>query len=276
VEIPIQALPCPDSADLQVRNLSFRYPIENQGQHVRQLNLGADLDPFQLQDLSFDLPTGKRLAIVGPSGSGKTTLIHLLLRYWPYQQGEVRLGGIELRQCHPDAVRCQFSLVSQKAHLFNATILDNLLVGNPVATQAEVMSATQRVQLHEFIESLPGGYQTPIGELGTRLSGGERQRLCIARALLKTAPILILDEPTANLDAIHRRTLIDLVTRQLMGRSLILLTHHLIGLERMDEILVMRAGEIVERGSHAVLLARDGLYARMLEIQARTLREVEA
>jgi ATP-binding cassette subfamily C protein CydC len=197
------------------------------------------------------------------------------MRYYPYQQGEIRLGGIDISQCHPEVIRSQLSLVSQDTHLFNTSIRENLLVANPSAEEREMVAAASKAQIHEFIQSLPDGYQTIVGEFGTRLSAGERQRLSLARALLKPAPILVLDEPTSNLDAINRAALMGLVIRQLEGRSLILLTHHLAWLESMDEILVMREGEIIERGSHSKLLAHGGLYARMYAIQQSTLLRAE-
>ncbi len=273
VEAPRQPVPCSAGGDLKVRNLSFHYPEHSRTRTPSRSEARKGQIPFQLKGLSFDLPQGKRTAIVGPSGSGKTTLINLLLRYWDFHQGEITLGGSDIRWCHPEDIRSRFAVVSQRPHLFNATIRENLLVAKANATQTEMEVATRQAGIHDFIQALPQGYQTVIGEEGKRLSGGERQRLAIARALLKDAAIVMMDEPTANLDTVNRRIVTDLVTRQLVGRSLILMTHHLGGLENVDEILVMRSGEIIERGTHQELIARGGLYARMYAIQHRTLLE---
>jgi ATP-binding cassette subfamily C protein CydC len=226
-----------------------------------------------LDDITFSLPSGKHLAVVGPSGAGKSTLANLLLRFWDVQAGQIWLGGRDLRSYSPEDVRRCIAVVSQSTYLFNATVRENLLLAHPEASQEEVVQAARRAQIHEVIETLPHGYETWIGEQGLRLSGGERQRLAIARALLKEAPLLLLDEPTANLDALTERSLLETIFTLMQRSSAIMITHRLVGLEAMDEILVLRQGRIVERGAHADLLEIGGLYRRMWELQHQTLVE---
>jgi thiol reductant ABC exporter CydC subunit len=242
----------PQDYSLRVTNLQFRYNQE---------------EPFALSGICFDLAEGRRLAIVGPSGAGKSTLVSLLARFWGYEAGQIQLGGYDLRQYQPDKLRQMMSVVSQQTHLFNGTIRENLLIARPEATEAEIVAATQQAQLHPFIQSLPEGYDTPIGEQGLQLSGGERQRLAVARALLKNSPILILDEPTANLDALVERELMQTIQTAMTGKTSLLITHRLAGLETMDEILVMQQGRIVERGRHDELLQAGGLYRQMWQAQ---------
>jgi ABC-type multidrug transport system fused ATPase/permease subunit len=235
-----------------VEDLSFRYQPD---------------EPLALDEVSFTLPHGGCLAVVGPSGAGKSTLINLLLRFWEYEAGSIRLGGHELRQYRQEDVRRMLGVVSQHTHLFNATIRDNLLLARPEASQADLEWAAQQAQLHDFIQALPQGYDTWIGEQGLCLSGGERQRLAIARALLKDAPILILDEPTANLDSLTERAVMQTIHQLMEGRTTLIITHRLVGLEAADEILVLRAGRVVERGRHHELLHMAGFYRRMWELQ---------
>jgi ABC-type multidrug transport system fused ATPase/permease subunit len=159
------------------------------------------------------------------------------------------------------------AVVSQHTHLFNASVLDNLLLARPGATEQEVIQAAKQALIHDFVQSLPQGYDTWIGEQGLRLSGGQRQRLAIARAILKNAPILVLDEPAANLDALTEREVVGSLQAVAAGRAALLITHRLVGLEAADEILVLRAGRIVERGRHHDLIQMEGLYRRMWELQ---------
>jgi ATP-binding cassette, subfamily C, bacterial CydCD len=237
---------------LSARSLYFRYAA-GEGQ--------------ALSDLSFSLPPGKRLAIVGPSGSGKTTLIKLLLRFWDYQDGEIMLDGVDVRHFAQEDVRRLFAVVSQQPHLFNATVRKNLLIANPQASQSQLFTAARLAHIHEFICSLPQGYETWIGEHGLRLSGGERQRLALARALLMDAPFLILDEPTANLDAFTERNVLHNLLDQAGSRSLLLITHRLVAMHAMHEILVLNGGRLVERGDHEELLESNGFYRRMWDFQ---------
>jgi ABC-type multidrug transport system fused ATPase/permease subunit len=164
-------------------------------------------------------------------------------------------------------VRQEIGVVAQQTHLFNFTIGDNLRLARTGATQAEVEAAARAAQIHDWIVSLPAGYDTWVGEQGLRLSGGERQRLAIARALLKDAPVLLLDEPAANLDTASERDLLAALTPLMVGRTTLIITHHLVGLERADEILVLDRGRIVERGRHEVLLVRGGVYRRMWDLR---------
>jgi len=233
----------------------------------------APNEPPALDDVTFSVPTGGRVAIVGASGAGKSTLTNALLRFWNPDAGEIRLGGRSLHAMTPEAVRQQIGVVPQHTHLFNATIRDNLRLARTGATQAEIEAAARVAQIHDWIVSLADGYDTWVGEQGLRLSGGERQRLAIARALLKDAPVLILDEPTANLDAATERDLLADMAPLMVGRTTLIITHRLVGLAAADEILVFERGRIVERGRHDVLLRRAGegagVYRRLWDLQGQ-------
>jgi ABC-type multidrug transport system fused ATPase/permease subunit len=178
-----------------------------------------------------------------------------------------------LRAYDAETVRARMAVVSQHTHLFNASIRANLLLANPAAAEEEIVGAAKQAQVHEFIQSLPQGYDTWIGEQGLRLSGGQRQRLAIARAILKDAPVLILDEPTANLDALTEREVAASLQAVAAGRTTLLITHRLVGLEAADEILVLRAGRVAERGRHHDLMQMGGLYRRMWDLQNQILLE---
>jgi ATP-binding cassette subfamily C protein CydC len=208
------------------------------------------------------------VAVVGPSGAGKSTLVNLLARFWDYEEGSIRLGGRELRDIPPEAVRDMLSIVTQNTFLFNATIRDNLRLARPDATQEQIEAAARQAHVHDFIMSLPQGYDTWIGEQGLRLSGGERQRLAIGRALLRDAPILILDEATANLDALTERAVLETLAELMASRTTLMITHRLVGLENADEIVVLQGGQVVQRGHHVELLAADGVYRRLWEAAA--------
>lgn len=243
---------------LQITDLNFAYPNQTTP---------------ALRNISFTVPEGKSVAIVGPSGAGKSTLANLLFRFWEYESGEIRLGGAALKSLNQVEVRKCFALVSQNSYFFNTSIHENLRVARPSLDRTEMEAAARLAQIHAFIAALPKGYETFVGEQGLRLSGGERQRLAIARALLKDAPILILDEPTANLDPLTERQVLATLFEVMHGKTALLITHRLIGLERMDEILVMDRGQIVERGTHADLLVRGGLYRRLWDLQNQIVVE---
>ena len=245
---------------LVVRNLSFSYPSSPATQ--------------VLCDISLDLRSGRTVALVGPNGAGKSTLLHLLLRFWDYQAGAMQLAGKDVRNLESDHVRDCIAVVSQTTYLFAGTLSDNLRIARPAATDEQIVDATRAARLHKFIVSLPEGYDTWIGELGARLSGGQRQRLAIARALLKDAPLLFLDEPTANLDAITAAEIQRELQRVAGNRSTLLVTHKLTGLEWVDEALVMVDGRIVERGTVEELKRMEGTFRRMYELQIGELDAV--
>lgn len=254
---PAEPLVLPEDSSLEVKSLSFQYPswVDEES--------AADSSSFGLKDISFSLPLGKHIALIGPSGAGKTTLTSLLLRFWEYQQGSIRFGNQELRNYRQDDIRKWIAVISQNTYLFSATIKENLLIAQPRATDDEIILAARQAQLHDFIQSLPNGYDTWIGEHGLRLSAGERQRLAIARALLKDSPLLILDEPTANLDPATELAVLNSIRRLSQDRSTITITQRMVGLEIMDEILVLQNGRIIEHGNHNQLLSSRGFYSRM-------------
>lgn len=260
VATPLSPAPLPSGADdLAVEGLYFRYAAD---------------EPPALDGISFALPAGRRVAIVGASGAGKSTLFNLLLRFWDYEEGHIRLSGVELRDLTPEDARSAFGTVRQAAYLFAETVRDNLLLARPGADDDALMAAAQTAQIAERITTLPEGLDTWIGEGGARLSGGERQRLALARALLGSAPILLLDEPAANLDALAGQAVMQATLAAASGRSLLLITHNLVGLEAFDEVLVLDRGRIAERGRHDELLGRPGgLYRRMWEIQQGAIPE---
>lgn len=188
--------------------------------------------------------------------------------------GEISLGGESLKALNQDEVRARIGLVSQNTYFFNTSIRENLRFARRKVTQEEIESAAKSAQIHDFIMSLPKGYDTLIGEQGLRLSGGERQRLAIARVLIKDAPVLILDEPTANLDPLTERRVLEILFSVMKQKTMLLITHRLIGLDNVDEIVVLNHGKIVERGTQRELLQKDGLYRRLLDLQNRILADV--
>ena len=248
VENPVISSPTPENSDIVVQHLNFRY---------------EDTEPYVLQNINLSLRQGNCLALVGPSGSGKSTLAHLLLRFWDYQEGHIQFGEHELREYAQDDLYKYVSVVEQDTHLFNTTIRENLMLARPDATEEEMIEAARQAQLSDFVQTLPEGYNTQVGEQGLRLSGGERQRIAIARAFLKNAPVLILDEPTVNLDAITERAVLQAIHRLRQGRTTLLVTHRLIEMETADEILVLQEGQVVESGTHSQLLQEEGLYWHM-------------
>ena len=240
---------------LAIRALRFCYPGETR----------AALDGV---DLSLGL--GRRVALVGPSGSGKSTLAHLLLRFWDVEPGAIRFAGRELHAQSAEDVRAQIAFAAQQSHVFAGTLRENLLLGRPDASAEDLLGVVRAVGLDALIRQLPDGLDSWVGEDGRRLSGGERQRLALARALLQDAPLLLLDEPTAHLDAFAERAILAEILRAGTGRATLLVTHRLVGLEAFDEVVVLDAGRVVERGRASELVGRDGFFARGLARQRQT------
>ena len=258
---PSTPSPSPASSDLVIEDLCCRY---------------APDEAPALVGVSLSLRPGQLVAVVGPSGAGKSTLLQTLCRFWEYDGGCVTLGGHDLRSYRQEDLRRRLAFVPQRPHLFHGTIADNLRLAKPDAGMDELLQATEQGCLHDFVASLPEGYDTWIGEQGLRLSGGERQRLALARALLKEAAILLLDEPTANLDALTEREVLRRLRALAAGRAVLLVTHRLVGLAEADEILVLEGGRVVERGRETELLARAGPYRRLWVAQRDLLGEADA
>lgn len=244
----------PKSFSLQGEHVTFRY--ENKK---------------VIDDVSFIIPEGSTTAIVGPSGGGKTTLCNLLTRFWDVDSGSVTLGGIDVREYTLDSLLANFSMVFQNVYLFNDTIANNIRFGKPDATMEEVEAAATKAYCHEFISALPDGYDTVIGEGGTTISGGERQRISIARALLKDAPIIILDEATANVDPENEALLQDAIFELTHGKTIIMIAHRLKTVQDADQILVLDEGKIVQRGTHGELIRSGGLYADFIRMREKSI-----
>ncbi|MHB1384083.1 MAG: thiol reductant ABC exporter subunit CydC [Bellilinea sp.] len=241
---------------IEIRDLSFQY-LAN--------------EPSALQGINLNLPAGKKIAVVGPSGAGKSTIINLMMRLWEFDHGEILLDDRDIRLFNAEEVRNQFTVIPQFAYIFNASLRQNLRLARPNAEDEELIDGLQQAGLGEWFRTLPDGLNTWVGEHGLRLSGGERQRLGVARVLLRDTPFIILDEPTANLDAITEAGLIDRLHAAFSGKGVLWITHRRVGLERMDEIIVLDDGKIIERGTHDALIRTGGHYARLWELQNRML-----
>ena len=250
---------------------------------------GAELTPadtsVEFQDVSFaygdrtildhvslTVPSGSITAVVGPSGGGKTTLCNLIARFWDVQSGKITVGGYDVREYKLDSLMKNISMVFQSVYLFNDTVENNIKLGRPDATHEQVVAAARAACCHDFIMALPDGYDTVLGEGGGSLSGGEKQRISIARAMLKDAPIVILDEATASVDPENEAELQAAISALTRGKTLIMIAHRLNTVRNADQILVLSGGHIVQRGTHQELMAQGGLYADFVGVRQEALR----
>ncbi|MBQ5401692.1 MAG: ATP-binding cassette domain-containing protein, partial [Bacteroidales bacterium] len=221
-----------------------------------------------LKDISFTIPKGKTVAIVGPSGAGKSTLADLIPRFWDVTGGSIRIDGTDIRSYRMGDLISQLGVVTQESILFNDSVYNNITFGMEGVDENDVEQAARVANAHEFISALPKGYQTNIGDRGSRLSGGQRQRIAIARAVLKNPPVLILDEATSALDTESERLVQDALTRLMENRTCLVIAHRLSTIQNADEIIVLQDGRIAERGTHRELLAKGGLYSHLCSLQS--------
>ena len=266
-----------------LRIVDLSVDMVNQVLAIQPMDIsGQDIEPkssqIELRDVGFSygnkkiidrvslaIPEKTTTALVGPSGSGKTTLCNLIARFWDVDQGSISLGGHDVRDYSYDSLIRNFSFVFQSVYLFEDTIANNIRFGKPEASQEEVIEAAKKAACHDFILSLPDGYDTKIGEGGASLSGGERQRISIARAIIKDAPIIILDEATANVDPENEEALMQAIQALTCDKTIIMIAHRLKTVEHADQILVLDQGRIVEQGKHQDLLAKQGIYSKFIQ-----------
>ena len=241
----------PKDNDIAFENIDFSY----------------EKDEFKMEKLSFSIAEKTMTALVGESGSGKTTITNLLLRFYDVHKGKITLGGTDIRDIPYDELLDRISIVMQNVQLFDNTIEENIRVGKKGATKEEIIKAAKKARIHDFIMSLPKGYETDIGENGGILSGGQRQRISIARAFLKDAPILILDEMTSNVDPVNESLIQDAITELAKNRTVLVVAHHLKTIQKADQILVFQKGNLLEKGKHGELLDKNGYYTKLWKAQ---------
>lgn len=233
----------------------------------RDVGFAYEEDEFEMKNVNFKIPSNTLTALVGESGSGKTTVTNLLLRFWDVEDGSIQIGGVDIRNMGYDDLLGAISIVMQNVQLFADTIEGNIRIGKAGATDEEIVEAAKKAKIHDFIMSLPQGYKTVIGENGATLSGGQKQRISIARAFLKNAPILILDEVTSNVDPVNEALIQKAISELTKDRTVLVIAHHLSTIRSADQILVFKKGEIVEQGSHEELLRKDGFYNSLFHAQ---------
>ena len=246
---------CPKGHDIAFDHVDFAYDKE-----------------AVLQDVSFTAREGEITALVGPSGSGKSTCARLAARLWDVTGGSIRVGGVDIATVDPEMLLSDYSMVFQEVVLFDDTVMENIRLGKRGASDAEVIAAAKAANCQEFVSKLPQGYQTPIGENGAKLSGGERQRISIARALLKDAPIVLLDEATASLDVENETKVQEALSRLLTGKTVLVIAHRMRTVAAADHIVVLKEGKVAQQGTPKELMAQGGLYRRMVELQSESAR----
>lgn len=244
-------------------------PLQHYDIQFEQVQFGYEAKRPILKDVSFRIPEKTSTAIVGPSGSGKTTICSLLARFYDPQSGSISVGGHRLQEFTCDSLLSNISMVFQSVYLFHDTIRANICFGKPDATEAEMIAAAKKACCHDFIQALPNGYDTIVGEGGGTLSGGEKQRISIARAILKNAPIIILDEATASIDPENEHLIQAAISELTRGKTIITIAHRLATIQHADQILVVDDGRIAEAGTHAELMQKNGLYRRFTEIREK-------
>ena len=240
--------------------------LQNADIAFRDVTFSYDTVPV-LRNISFSIPQGSTTAIIGPSGSGKTTICNLIAHFYDVDSGEVTVGGENVRNMTCDSLLRNISMVFQKVYLFHDTVENNIRFGNPNATKEEIIEAAKKAQCHDFITALPDGYETVIGEGGSTMSGGEKQRISIARAILKNANIVILDEATASIDPENEHLIQQAISELTIGKTAIVIAHRLATIEHADQILVIDKGQVVQKGTHRQLIQQDGLYRRFITIR---------
>lgn len=243
-----------ENCDIELSHVTFAYNQEN-----------------VIKDISCKIPQGSVTAIVGPSGSGKSTISKLIARFWDVQKGEITIGRRDIKTIEPESLMSYMSFVFQDVTLFNDSVMNNIRIGNPNATDEQVIGAAKAAYCDEFVREMPEGYQTLLGENGSTLSGGERQRISIARALLKNAPIILLDEATASLDPENEVLIQKAIAKLIEGKTVIMIAHRLRTVVDADQIFVLENGELVESGTHSELMKKQGLYQKLYHIQQESM-----
>ncbi len=257
----------PAGHDIVFNDVSFAYRV-NSGEAGREGTPGGDSGQV-LRGVSFTAKEGEVTALVGPSGSGKSTCARLAARLWDVSRGKIAVGGVDISTVDPEVLLTDYSMVFQDVVLFDDTVMENIRLGRHGAADGEVLAAAAAANCDEFVEKMPQGYATPIGENGAKLSGGERQRISIARALLKNAPVVLLDEATASLDVENETKVQGALSRLLTGKTVLVIAHRMRTVEAADKIVVLADGRVAEEGSPNELLAReDGIFRRMTQLQS--------
>lgn len=249
-----QIMPPLRDTSIALQNVSFTYPEAK--------------DKTVFDGLDLHIPAGQKIGLIGPSGAGKSTLVSLIMRFYDIDSGRILIGGHDIADVRQDTLRTHIAVIPQDTSLFHRSLADNIRYGRPDAPFEAIVAAAKQAHAHDFITSLPGGYDTMVGERGVRLSGGQRQRIAIARAILKDAPILVLDEATSALDSESERAIQDSLQTLMQGKTVIAIAHRLSTIRTMDRLIVMDGGRIIEDGTHDDLLARDGLYSRLWAMQS--------